>query len=186
MEAFLVSVAVAALAEIGDKTQLLALLLAARFRRPLPILLAIALATLANHTLAAYVGRWVASVVAAQRLRWILALSFVAMAVWTLIPDRSPARNERPPRFGVFATALVGFFLVETGDKTQIATAALAARYGTLLPVVVGTTLGILIADAPAVLLGEVAATRLPLRPIRAAAAALFLVLSGLLLLQRT
>jgi putative Ca2+/H+ antiporter (TMEM165/GDT1 family) len=183
MEAFLISAAVVALAEIGDKTQLLALVLAAKFRRPVPILLGIATATLANHTLAGLVGAWVAASIGPERLRWILGLSFVAMAVWTLVPDRYERPRDRPPRFGVYGTTAIAFFLVEMGDKTQIATAALAARFGTLVPVVLGSTLGMLAVDSLAVLLGEVAIRKLPLKLVHGAAAGVFLLIGALLLL---
>ena len=169
MEAFLVSTGVVALAEIGDKTQLLALVLAARFRRPLPIILGILVATLVNHALAGAVGAWIAAVVGPVAMRWILGLSFIAMAAWTMIPDKYDEAQERPP--------LVAFFLVEMGDKTQIATVALAAKYGSLAGVVAGTTLGMMIANVPAVLLGEVAARRLPMRLVHGIAACIFLVL---------
>jgi putative Ca2+/H+ antiporter (TMEM165/GDT1 family) len=179
MEAFFVSVAIVALAEIGDKTQLLALVLAARFRRPVPIVLGIATATLANHTAAAALGAWIATVLGPARLRLILGVSFVAMALWTLVPDRPPRRREHPSRFGVFGTTVVAFFLLEMGDKTQIATAALAARYATLLPVVAGTTCGMLLADVPAVLLGEAAAKRVSLRLLRAVGAVVFALMGA-------
>jgi Ca2+/H+ antiporter, TMEM165/GDT1 family len=188
MQAFLVSVAVVALAEFGDKTQLLALALAARFRRPIPIILGIVCATLANHALAAALGQWIAARLAPQSLRWGVGLGFIAMALWTLKPDRlhaaqDPTSFHSPvPRLGVFATALIGFFLLEMGDKTQIATVALAARYHTLVPVIAGSTLGMLCADCLAVLLGEVAARTLPLRVLRAAAAGLFVVMGALVL----
>jgi putative Ca2+/H+ antiporter (TMEM165/GDT1 family) len=177
VEAFLVSTGVVALAEIGDKTQLLALVLAAKFRRPLPIILGILVATLVNHALAGAVGAWIASVVGPVAMRWILGLSFIAMAAWTMVPDKYDEAQERPPRFGVFGTTLVAFFLVEMGDKTQIATVALAAKYASLAGVVAGTTLGMMIANVPAVLLGEVAARRLPMRLVHGIAAGIFLVL---------
>ncbi len=174
MNAFLVSTGVVALAEIGDKTQLLALVLAASFRRPLPIIAGILLATLANHALAGALGQWLARLVSAEALRWILGLSFIAMAGWTLIPDKLDDDPGRTRRAGAFATTLVAFFLVEMGDKTQVATVALAARYHTLLPVVLGTTLGMMIANVPAVMLGNFTAERLPVRAIHVAAAILF------------
>jgi putative Ca2+/H+ antiporter (TMEM165/GDT1 family) len=177
MEAFLVSTGVVALAEIGDKTQLLALVLAARFRRPWPIIAGILVATLLNHFLAGAVGAWLANVLGPTALRWILGLSFIAMAVWTLIPDEYPEEEQATTRYGVFVTTLVAFFLVEMGDKTQIATVALAAKYGSLVAVVSGTTLGMLLANVPAVLLGEVAAKKLPMRLVHGVAAAIFLVL---------
>lgn len=177
MHAWLVSTGVVTLAEIGDKTQLLALLLAARFRKPVPIILGILVATLANHALAAAVGVWLAKAIGPDALRWLLAGSFIAMAVWALFPDRLDGRRNAAQRFGVFGTTLVAFFLVEMGDKTQIATVALAARYESLVAVVGGTTLGMMLANAPAVLLGEVAARTIPMRIVRAVAAAIFLAL---------
>jgi putative Ca2+/H+ antiporter (TMEM165/GDT1 family) len=183
MEAFLVSTGVVALAEIGDKTQLLALVLAARFRKPLPIVLGILVATLANHALAGAAGAWIASVVGPAAMRWILGLSFVAMALWTLVPDEYEEDQQTASRFGVFGTTLVAFFLVEMGDKTQIATVALAARYSSLAGVVAGTTCGMMLANVPAVLLGEVAARKLPMRLVHAIAAAIFLALGVSVLL---
>jgi len=183
MQALLVSTGVVALAEIGDKTQLLALVLAARFRRPVPILLGILVATLANHALAGAIGAWLASTIGPAAMRWILGLSFLAMAVWTLVPDTYEEKQETPARFGVFGTTLVAFFLVEIGDKTQIATVALAAQYASLAAVVAGTTLGMMLANAPAVLLGEVAARKLPMRLVHGVAAAIFAVLGVLVLL---
>ena len=185
MNAFLVSTGIVALAEIGDKTQLLALLLAARFKKPVPIILGILVATLANHGLAGAVGGWVAQAVGADAMRWILGASFIAMAVWIMIPDRIDETPVPPPRFGVFVATTVAFFLVEMGDKTQIATVALAARYDALMAVVAGTTLGMMIANVPAVLLGEVAATKLPQRLVHGIAAALFLVMGILVLVVR-
>jgi Ca2+/H+ antiporter, TMEM165/GDT1 family len=177
MEAFAVSIVVVALGEIGDKTQLLALMLAARLRKPLPIILGILVATLANHTLAGMVGAWVREVVPAQYLRWLLVASFFAVALWALRPDRIDAESVPTGRFGVFAITVVAFFLAEIGDKTQIATVVLAAQFGNLVAVVAGTTIGMLLADVPVVLLGNAAAARLPLRPIRYVAAALFALL---------
>jgi putative Ca2+/H+ antiporter (TMEM165/GDT1 family) len=178
MEAFLVSTGVVALAEIGDKTQLLALVLAARYRKPLPIILGILVATLANHALAGAVGAWLASVIGPTAMRWILGVSFIAMAVWTLIPDKIDDEAPPPPRFGVFLTTVFAFFLLEMGDKTQIATVALAAQFASLTAVVAGTTLGMMFANVPAVLLGEVAARKLPMRLVHGIAAAIFLLLS--------
>jgi putative Ca2+/H+ antiporter (TMEM165/GDT1 family) len=178
MEAILVSTGVVALAEIGDKTQLLALVLAARYRRPLPVVLGILAATLVNHALAAAAGAWCAEVLGPTALRWILGLSFIAMAAWTLVPDRPASGGAAAaPRFGVFAATAIAFFLIEMGDKTQIATIALAAKYLSLAAVVGGTTLGMMLANVPAVLLGEVAATKIPMRVVRAVAALAFLVL---------
>jgi putative Ca2+/H+ antiporter (TMEM165/GDT1 family) len=183
IEAFLVSTGVVALAEIGDKTQLLALVLAARFRRPMPIILGILVATLLNHALAGAAGAWIANVVGPTAMRWILGLSFIAMAIWTMVPDKYEEEQQRAARFGVFGTTLVAFFLVEMGDKTQIATVALAAKYGALAAVVSGTTLGMMLANVPAVLLGEVAAKKLPMRLVHGIAAAIFLVLGVSVLL---
>jgi putative Ca2+/H+ antiporter (TMEM165/GDT1 family) len=184
MEAFLVSAGVVALAELGDKTQLLALVLAARFRAPVPVLAGIVTAVLANHTLAGVAGTLLASVLAPEVLRWLLVASFIATAVWMLVPDQEPAAGTRPARFGAYGTTAVTFFLVEIGDKTQIATLALAARYHTLLAVVAGTTVGMLIADVPAVLLGRVAAERLPVQLMHRIGAAVFLALALLAALR--
>lgn len=183
MESLLISAGVVALAEIGDKTQLLALVLAARYRRPIPIILGILVATLLNHALAGAVGSVLAAAIGPNALRWILGGSFIAMALWTLVPDESPETSSQPPRFGVFGTTLVAFFLLEMGDKTQIATVALAARYQSLLLVTVGTTLGMMLANVPAVLLGDVAATKLPMKLVRGIAAAIFLILGCIVLI---
>lgn len=183
MEAFLVSTGVVALAEIGDKTQLLALVLAARFRRPVPIILGILAATLVNHALAGAVGAWLAATIGPTAMRWILGLSFIAMAAWTMIPDKYEDEKETAPRFGVFGTTLIAFFLLEMGDKTQIATIALAAKYSSLVAVVAGTTFGMMLANVPAVLLGDVAARKLPMRLVHGIAAGIFLVLGVLVLL---
>jgi Ca2+/H+ antiporter, TMEM165/GDT1 family len=177
MEAFLVSAGVVALAEVGDKTQLLALVLAARYRRPVPIVLGILLATLANHALAAAAGKWITTEVDPGVLRWILGLSFIAMAVWTLVPDKLDKKENSLARLGVFGATLVSFFLVEMGDKTQIATVALAAHYGTFTWVLAGTTLGMLIANAPVVFLGERLLRRVPVRTVHLVAAAAFAVM---------
>jgi Ca2+/H+ antiporter, TMEM165/GDT1 family len=180
LEAFLTSTGVVALAEIGDKTQLLALLLALRFRKPVPIVAGILVATLLNHGLAGALGAWITTVVPAEVLRWILAASFVAMAVWALIPDtideKETLRDSRGSR--VFVVTFVAFFLAEIGDKTQIATVAMAAHYSETLLVVAGTTLGMLIADVPAVFAAESIAKRVPLKLIRSIAAAMFVVLA--------
>jgi putative Ca2+/H+ antiporter (TMEM165/GDT1 family) len=184
LEAFLISTGVVALAEIGDKTQLLALVLAARFRRPLPIVAGILVATLVNHALAGAVGAAIAAAVGPTAMRWILGLSFIAMAVWTLIPDKVDESRESTPRFGVFGTTVIAFFLLEMGDKTQIATVALAAKYPSLAAVVAGTTCGMMLANVPAVLLGEVAARKLPMRLVRGIAAAIFLALGIAVLLE--
>jgi putative Ca2+/H+ antiporter (TMEM165/GDT1 family) len=183
LTAFLVSTGVVALAEMGDKTQLLALMLAARYRSRMPIVLGIAVATLANHALAAAFGNWVASLVGAGTLRWILALSFFAMAAWMLVPDKADDGGAERGKLGVFGTTLVAFFLVEMGDKTQIATIALAARYASIVPVLAGTTLGMLAANVPAVYFGERLLRRMPLRLLQRIAAASFAVLGVLVLL---
>jgi putative Ca2+/H+ antiporter (TMEM165/GDT1 family) len=177
MEAFLVSTGIVALAEIGDKTQLLAFLLAAKFRRPLPIVLAILLATIANHAFAAAVGAWLTSLVGPPVLRWALGLSFLAMAAWTLVPDRIDEDDTRLAKYGVFLTTLIAFFLAEMGDKTQVATVALAARYSGIVAVVAGTTFGMMLANVPAVYLGERIANRVPLRLVHGIAAAVFALL---------
>jgi putative Ca2+/H+ antiporter (TMEM165/GDT1 family) len=184
MEAFLISTGVVALAEIGDKTQLLALVLAAKYRRPVPIILGILVATLLNHAAAGVVGAWLAAWLGEELLRWILGLSFIAMAFWMLVPDKLDDEDTKPARFGVFLSTLIAFFVVEIGDKTQIATVALAAKYSSLIAVVGGTTLGMMLANVPAVLLGEVAAKKLPMRLVHGVAAAIFAVL-GLLVLLR-
>jgi putative Ca2+/H+ antiporter (TMEM165/GDT1 family) len=182
MNAFLVSVGVVALAEIGDKTQLLALALAARYRKPWPIVAGIFVATLANHFLAGAVGTWINRSVGPEVMRWALGLSFIAMAIWMLIPDKLDDGPAKPSRFGVFGTTLVAFFIVEMGDKTQIATVALAARYDALVAVVAGTTLGMMVANVPAVLLGNVAAEKLPKRLMNGLAALLFALIGGAVL----
>ncbi len=183
MEAFLLSTGVVAVAEIGDKTQLLALLLASRFRRPGPIILAILLATLANHGAAAALGAALGGCLDGAVFRAALGLSFVAMAFWCLKPDRLDG-GEAKGRWGPFLTTLVAFFLVEIGDKTQLATIGLAARYADLVLVTAGTTLGMLIANAPMVLLGERLARCLPLALVRKCAAGLFLLLGALVLVD--
>ena len=177
MEALLVSTSIVALAEIGDKTQLLAFVLAAKFRQRLPIVLGILVATLANHAFAGAVGSWLTSLMAPRTLQWVLGGSFLAMAVWTLIPDKLDEGDAKLARLGVFGTTLVAFFLAEMGDKTQIATVALAAQYQALVAVVAGTTLGMMIANVPAVLLGDKLAERLPVRLVHLVAAAIFAVL---------
>jgi putative Ca2+/H+ antiporter (TMEM165/GDT1 family) len=176
-EPFLVSTGIVALGEIGDKTQLLALLLAARFRRPVPIILGILAATLLNHALAGLVGDTVARLLGPDVLRWVIGLSFLAMAGWMLVPDEIDEAEAEAGRFGVFGTTVIAFFLAEMGDKTQIATVALAARYTELVQVVCGTTLGMMLANVPAVLIGEKAATRLPMRLVHGISAAIFAVL---------
>ena len=183
MEAFLVSTGIVALAEMGDKTQLLALVLAARFRKPAPIIAAILLATLVNHGLAGALGAWITGALSPRVLRWILGLSFIAMAAWMLVPDKLELDADRKSRFGAFGTTLIAFFLAEMGDKTQIATVALAARYASIGAVVAGTTLGMMIANVPAVLIGDRVAGKLPLRAIHAVAAAIFFALGVLAIL---
>ncbi len=183
MEAFLISTGIVALAEIGDKTQLLAFILAAKFRRPWPIILGILVATVANHGLAGALGAWITTQVAPETLRWVLGLSFLAMAIWILIPDKADEEDESLARFGVFGTTLIAFFLAEMGDKTQVATVALAAQYHAFVAVVMGTTLGMMIANVPAVLLGERIAQRMPTRLVHGVAAAIFAVIGALTLL---
>jgi putative Ca2+/H+ antiporter (TMEM165/GDT1 family) len=182
MEALLVSTAVVAVAEIGDKTQLLALCLAARFRKPVPIILGILVATVANHGLAAWVGLLVAQWLGGDVLRWILGLSFLAMAGWMLVPDKADDDAACATRFGPFLATTIAFFLLEIGDKTQVATIALAARFSDLLLVTAGTTLGMMVANVPAVLLGDVAATRIPLKLVHMVAAGIFAVMGVLAL----
>jgi Ca2+/H+ antiporter, TMEM165/GDT1 family len=178
MEALLVSIGVVALAEIGDKTQLLAFILAARFKRPLPIVAGILVATLANHGLAGAIGAWITTTISPEILRWVLGLSFIGMAVWTLIPDKIEEEETAvAKRFGVFGATLVTFFLAEMGDKTQIATVALAAHYSTPILVVMGTTLGMLIADVPAVFIGDKLASKIPMKLVHSIAAAIFVAL---------
>ncbi|MEE9102379.1 TMEM165/GDT1 family protein [Pseudomonas sp. QE6] len=178
MESLFVPTLIVALAEIGDKTQLLALVLAARFRKPWPIIAGIIAATLANHFAAGAVGSWVASFFSATALSWVLAACFLAVAAWTLIPDKLDDDEEGAlKKFGPFLTTLIAFFLAEMGDKTQVATVMLAAQYPHFLLVVLGTTLGMLIANVPVVLAGNFAADRLPLNLIRRLAAAAFAIL---------
>ncbi len=177
MQAFLISTAVVALGEIGDKTQLLALLLAARFKKPVAIIAGILVATLVNHTLAGSVGAWIAAHLAPETLRWIVGLSFIAIALWALVPDKLDADPEPRGHASVFFVTATTFFLAEMGDKTQLATVALAARFSDLFAVVAGTTLGMLIADVPAVFVAHRFASRIPLRWVRAAAAAVFAAL---------
>jgi len=185
LEAFLVSTGIVALGEMGDKTQLLALLLAAKFRRPVPIVLGILVATLVNHALAGAVGEGVARALGPDVLRWVIGASFLAMAAWMLVPDSIDDEAEGgTQRFGVFGTTVLAFFLAEMGDKTQIATVALAARYSDLVAVVAGTTLGMMIANVPAVLLGDVVAKKVPMRLVHGIAAAIFAVLGVLTLLN--
>lgn len=177
MDAFLVSTGIVGLAEIGDKTQLLAFLLAARFRRPLPIVLGIFVATIANHAFAAAVGALVSELLGPGVMRWVLGLSFLAMAAWTMIPDRIAPEDTPPARYGVFVATLLAFFITEMGDKTQVATVALAARYDSMAAVVAGTTLGMILANVPAVVFGERMARRVPLLLVHGLAALIFAVL---------
>ena len=182
MEALLFSTAVVAVAEMGDKTQLLSFVLAAKLKRKLPIVFGILIATLANHFIAGYAGAWLASLVTPQTLRWIIALSFFVFGAWALKPDK--LEEDRKLRgAGVFLTTLVAFFLVEMGDKTQLATVALAARYDSLVTVVMGTTLGMMIANIPAVWMGEALAHRINMKAMRWVAASLFVLLGVLALL---
>lgn len=179
MEAFLLSTGIVALAEMGDKTQLLALLLAARYRAPVPIIVAILLATLFNHALAAALGQWLVSIVSPNVMHWILAFGFIGMALWMLIPDKLDEDDEQISRwqkFGVFGATFVLFFLAEIGDKTQIATVALAARFDSLVWVLAGTTIGMMLANVPAVLIGDRLAGRLPIKLIHRIAALVFLL----------
>lgn len=177
-EAFGVSTGVVALAEIGDKTQLLAFLLAARFKKPLPIILGILVATLLNHGLAGALGAWITSWLQPEAMRWILGCSFLAMAIWILIPDKMEEDEAQiAQRLGVFGATTVTFFLAEMGDKTQIATVAMAAHYGDAILVVAGTTLGMLLADVPAVFVGDRFAKKIPMRWVHALAAAVFAAL---------
>ncbi len=183
MEAFLVSAGVVTIAEMGDKTQLLALLLAARFQRPLPIVAGILCATLLNHAAAGFAGTLAGAFLHGPWMRWILGLSFLAMAGWALVPDKMNTDEMVVAKGrGAFLATLIAFFLVEIGDKTQIATAALAAKYLTLVPVVAGTTLGMMLADVPVIFLGGAAAARLPLKLIRVLAAAIFAALGAAVL----
>ena len=177
MEAFLVSTGIVALAEIGDKTQLLAFVLAAKFRRPLPIIAAIFVATIANHAFAAAIGTWITGLLGPDILRWVLGASFLAMAAWTLVPDKLDDEDTQLARYGVFLTTLIAFFVAEMGDKTQVATVALAARYDALIAVVCGTTLGMMIANVPAVYLGDRIANKVSLKLVHGIAAAVFAVL---------
>jgi putative Ca2+/H+ antiporter (TMEM165/GDT1 family) len=177
MHGFLVTLGIVALAEMGDKTQLLSLFLAARFRKPLPIVLGILAATLVNHAGAGALGAWLSGLVGMKALSWVLAASFLGMAIWVLIPDKADEVGEGSRRLGVFGTTVVSFFLAEMGDKTQVATVALAARFHAFLPVVAGSTIGMLLANVPVVYLGNRVSRRLPLRWIRLVSAALFAAL---------
>lgn len=182
MEAFLASTFIVALAEMGDKTQLLAIVLAARFRAPVPIILGILAATLANHAIAAFIGAQAAAFLSGEWFRYLVAASFIAMGLWTLIPDKLDDEDAKPARFGAFLTTLVAFFLVEIGDKTQVATIALAARYEAVIAVTAGTTLGMMLANVPAVFLGDALLKKVPIRLVHGVAAAIFIAIGGLML----
>ncbi len=169
---------------MGDKTQLLAMLLAIKFRKPVPIILGILVATLLNHATAGLLGAWVARALGPDVLRWVIGVSFIAMAAWMLVPDKIDDEAAKPSRFGAFGTTLIAFFLAEMGDKTQIATVALAARYPDLVSVVAGTTLGMMLADVPAVFVGDKLAKKVPMRLVHAIAAAIFGLLGVLTLLN--
>jgi putative Ca2+/H+ antiporter (TMEM165/GDT1 family) len=180
MDAFLVSTGIVGLAEIGDKTQLLAFLLAARFRRPLPIVFGILVATVANHAFAAAVGSLVSELLTPATMRWVLGLSFLAMAAWVMVPDQIDADQPHGAplaKYGVFLTTLLAFFVAEMGDKTQVATVALAARYESMAAIVAGTTFGMMLANVPAVYFGERISGRVPLRLVHGCAAVIFAVL---------
>lgn len=183
MEALLTSAIVVALAEIGDKTQLLAIVLTARFRKPLPIVAGILLATIANHLIAAWLGASASEWLAGRWFRYAVAASFIAMGLWTLVPDKfEDEEASKPDRFGAFLTTLIAFFLVEIGDKTQIATVALAARFEEVWAVAAGTTVGMMLANAPVVFAGAKLVERVPLKPIRIAAAVLFIGIGAVML----
>ena len=184
--AFLASTGVVALGEMGDKTQLLALVLAARYRKPVPIIAGIFVATLFNHAAAAALGAWLTSLVDPRMMRWVLGLSFIALALWLLVPDRHDDAGDVNPRAAgsrIFGITLVAFFLAEMGDKTQIATVMLAARYEALLPVTAGTTLGMMVANVPAVLLGERAVKRVPIQWVHRIAALIFAAIGAAVLM---
>lgn len=178
MESLLVSTGVVALAEIGDKTQLLAFVLAARFKKPVPIILGILAATVINHGLAGALGAWITANISPEVLRWVLGASFIGMAIWTLIPDKiEEEETQVAQRFGIFGATFITFFLAEMGDKTQIATVAMAAHYSAPVMVVIGTTLGMLIADVPAVFAGDKLAHKIPMKLVHTIAAAVFALL---------
>lgn len=182
MEAFLLSTGIVALAEMGDKTQLLSLVLAARFRRPAPIILAILAATLLNHAAAGAVGAWIMAQLGPDIMRWVIGGGFLAMAAWTLVPDTLDDDEAPSTKYGVFAATFIAFFIAEMGDKTQVATVALAAQHASLVAVVLGTTFGMMLANVPVVLFGERLTRRIPLKVIHPVTAALFALL-GLLVL---
>lgn len=178
MESLLVSTGVVALAEIGDKTQLLAFILAARFKKPVPIILGILCATIVNHGLAGALGAWITATISPEILRWVLGVSFIGMAIWTLIPDKiEEEETQIAKKFGVFGATLITFFFAEMGDKTQIATVAMTAHYAVPLLVVIGTTLGMLIADVPAVFVGDKLAAKIPMKLVHSIAAGIFALL---------
>jgi putative Ca2+/H+ antiporter (TMEM165/GDT1 family) len=185
MEAFLVSTFAVAVAEIGDKTQLLALILAARYKRPIPIIFGILVATLLNHALAGLLGEWIRAVIDPTMLRWILGASFLLISVWALIPDKVEESGQAQGRYGVFFVTCIAFFIAEIGDKTQIATVALAAKYSSFLLVVTGTTIGMMIANVPAVILGKIASPNFPFKLVRTISAGIFAVLGIAVLLSR-
>ncbi len=188
MEALLISTGVVTLAEMGDKTQLLAFLLASRYKKPVPIILGILFATIFNHSLAGLTGAWLASLFSTEVLKWILVVSFVLMAIWILIPDKMDSDTlddtNRGKLLGVFGITFVTFFLAEMGDKTQLATVALAASYSTPVLVICGTTLGMLIADVPAVYIGDKLSEKIPVKWVRILSAALFVVIGILVALD--
>ncbi len=178
MESLFISTGVVALAEIGDKTQLLAFILAARFKKPLPIILGILCATIVNHGLAGALGAWITSAITPTTMRWLLGVSFIGMAIWTLIPDKiEDEETQVAQKLGVFGATLVTFFLAEMGDKTQIATVAMAAKFASPVLVVIGTTLGMLIADVPAVFVGDKFAAKIPMKLVHSIAAGIFALL---------
>lgn len=185
MDAFLLATGIVALAEIGDKTQLLSFLLATRYQKPWPIIAGILVATLVNHALAGAVGSWLTALMGPDTQRWVLGMSFILMAGWMLIPDQLDEEEAHvAPRFGVFGTTLIAFFLAEMGDKTQVATVALAAQYADFLMVVAGTTVGMMIANVPAVLVGDKLAAKMPVRLVHGIAALSFAVLGGYVLMS--
>ncbi|HEV2610678.1 MAG TPA: TMEM165/GDT1 family protein [Noviherbaspirillum sp.] len=184
MEAFLISTFAVAVAEIGDKTQLLALILAARYKRPIPIIFGILAATLLNHALAGLLGEWIRTMIDPGMLRWILGASFLVIAAWALIPDKMEEGGQTQGRYGVFFVTCIAFFIAEIGDKTQIATVALAAKYSSFLPVVAGTTIGMMIANVPAVILGKIASPNFPFKLVRTISAGIFAVLGVAVLLS--
>ena len=184
MDSLFISTGVVALAEMGDKTQLLAFILAARFKKPIPIILGILSATIINHGLAGALGAWITSMVNPDVMRWVLGASFIGMAIWTLIPDKiEEEETQIAKHLGVFGATFITFFLAEMGDKTQIATSALAAHYAAPFEVVVGTTLGMLIADVPAVFVGNKFAARIPMKLVHSIAAAIFAAMGVLTLI---